>query len=128
MGAHKASVDGCESSLQFDVYSPHAFLDAFVEGRGDLQLGLQHDAREALEEVLTQTGHAPCFTNVVREGSLWHVCRYVRRYVCTYFCLYVCNVSCVCVMYACMLICMYVVYVCMFFACMHLCLHVYAHQ
>jgi len=37
-----------------DCWSPHALIDAFLRCR-PLQLGEQHDAREALEEILTRT-------------------------------------------------------------------------
>ena len=37
-----------------DCWSPHALIDAFLRCR-DLELGKQHDAREALEEILTRT-------------------------------------------------------------------------
>ena len=52
-------VDGFPTDLpgqrcRVDVWSPHALIDAFLRRR-PLQLGEQHDAREALEEILTCT-------------------------------------------------------------------------
>ena len=52
--------DGCPAVLgehrsRFDVWSPHAFIEALQRCR-PLALNEQHDAGEALEEMLTRTG------------------------------------------------------------------------
>lgn len=51
-----AQIPGCPRPLKFDHFSPHAFLDAFINCRPECNLGAQHDARVALEEILTRAG------------------------------------------------------------------------
>ena len=73
----------------FDVFSPHAFIDAFLalreEMRPPLPLGDQHDAQEALETILQHTtmcsalfdagsdGHCPFLVNLpsFEETGWW---------------------------------------------------------
>ena len=58
---HGVQADTGDPPVRFSVWSPHAFLDAFLrchwknEHDASEALGKQHDAREALEEILTTT-------------------------------------------------------------------------
>ena len=65
------SVADHEERVKFDTYSPHSLLDGFLALRSQekrpLRLGGQHDALEALEEVLTQTQLGNTLFNVGSE-------------------------------------------------------------
>jgi hypothetical protein len=54
------SFDDCDTPVLFDTFSPHSFLDMFINGRcpgrTSFTLCEQHDACEALEEILDHTG------------------------------------------------------------------------
>ena len=58
---HGIQAETRDPPVRFSVWSPHAFLDAFLRSHWEDQhkaseaLGDQHDAREALEEILTTT-------------------------------------------------------------------------
>ena len=54
-----------DERYHLDIHSPHELLDKFLRCH-PLALGEQHDAREALEEILTQT----------RLGDIWPIIKY----------------------------------------------------
>jgi ubiquitin C-terminal hydrolase len=70
------SSDDGDKPMAFDTFSPHAFLDMFINGRScarpPFTLCQQHDACEAFEEILDHTGMGKALFNTgswsIKEG------------------------------------------------------------